>query len=84
MACGNAEVLRDDCIAEDFNPHSALLAEHVTSQEQINTKFAFSVVSYMLSSSKTCIEMAINTMIAPGGGIEVGVPGCSSPPWKLK
>ena len=52
VAYSNAQVLRDDSIPEDFNLHSALLAEYITSQEQINTKSVFSIVSYMLSLSK--------------------------------
>jgi hypothetical protein len=84
VACSNAQVHGDDCIP-------ALLTEHVTSQEQINTKFAFLLfltcfLPQNISEQKTCIEMAINTMIAPGvkRGREVVVPGCSSPPYKLK
>jgi hypothetical protein len=59
VAHNNAQALRDDSIPEDFNPHSALLVEHITSQEQINTKFAFSIVSYMPFPVCVCIYIYI-------------------------
>lgn len=69
---------------------SALLAKHITSQEQINTNFEFGIVSYMpfpprkaISEQNTCIEMNIKSA-RMGGGRGVSLPGCSYPPCKLK
>jgi hypothetical protein len=87
--CGTAMLKSSATPFQKIQSSSALLAEHITSQEQNNKKFAFSVVSCMpflprntISEQKIGNEINNTKGVPMGGG--GGRPGCSSPSLQIQ